>query len=95
MIKKGKNLINYNLPVGAHISVEENQKIKLGSVLAKIPRTTAKAGDITGGLPRITELLKQEIPLILLLLQKLMVSFLMVRLKEETEKLLLLQRLVI
>ena len=58
----GKKIKNYNLPVGAHISVEENQKIKLGSVLAKIPRTTAKAGDITGGLPRITELFEARNP---------------------------------
>ena len=61
-IGKGKNEKTYNLPVGAHITVEEGDKISMGSVLAKIPRSTAKTGDITGGLPRITELFEARNP---------------------------------
>jgi len=61
-IGKGKNIKTYNLPVGAHITVDEGQSLKMGSILAKIPRTTAKAGDITGGLPRITELFEARNP---------------------------------
>jgi len=61
-IGKGKNQKTYNLPVGAHIVVEQGDKLSMGSVLAKIPRTTAKAGDITGGLPRITELFEARNP---------------------------------
>ena len=59
---KGKSEKTYNLPVGAHIVVEENDKVAMGQVLAKIPRTTAKTGDITGGLPRITELFEARNP---------------------------------
>ena len=59
---KGKVLKSYSLPVGAHLIVEENQKIKTGDVLVKIPRKSAKAGDITGGLPRVTELFEARNP---------------------------------
>ena len=52
----------YNLPVGAHISVNENDKIKQGEIIAKIPRAVGRAGDITGGLPRITELFEARNP---------------------------------
>jgi DNA-directed RNA polymerase subunit beta' len=52
----------YNLPVGAHISVEEGQKIKAGHILAKIPRSAGKTRDITGGLPRVTELFEARNP---------------------------------
>ncbi len=52
----------YNLPVGAHISVEDGQKIQAGQVLAKIPRTGGKTSDITGGLPRVTELFEARNP---------------------------------
>ncbi|MBF0597518.1 DNA-directed RNA polymerase subunit beta' [Faecalibacter rhinopitheci] len=52
----------YNLPVGAHLMVNDGDKIKAGKVLVKIPRKSAKSGDITGGLPRITELLEARNP---------------------------------
>jgi DNA-directed RNA polymerase subunit beta' len=58
----GIELKQYNLPVGAHINVEDGQKIKVGDVLFKIPRATGKAGDITGGLPRVTELFEARNP---------------------------------
>ena len=51
-----------SLPVGAHLIVEKGDKIKAGDILAKIPRSTAKTGDITGGLPRITELFEARNP---------------------------------
>lgn len=52
----------YNLPVGAHLIVDNGEKIKAGKILVKIPRRSSKAGDITGGLPRITELLEARNP---------------------------------
>ncbi|MDH5608258.1 MAG: DNA-directed RNA polymerase subunit beta' [Cyclobacteriaceae bacterium] len=52
----------YNIPVGAHLAVEEGEKIKAGQVLAKIPRKTGKSRDITGGLPRVTELFEARNP---------------------------------
>lgn len=52
----------YNIPVGAHLSVAEDEKIKAGQVLAKIPRRTGKSRDITGGLPRVTELFEARNP---------------------------------
>ncbi len=60
--KDGVTLKSYNLPVGAHISVEEGQAAKMGEVLVKIPRSAGKAGDITGGLPRVTELFEARNP---------------------------------
>lgn len=60
--KDDKVLKSYNLPVGAHIIVEEGDKIKAGKTLVKIPRKSAKAGDITGGLPRVTELFEARNP---------------------------------
>ena len=62
MGKGDEVLRSYNLPVGAHIMVEDNEKIKEGKVLVKIPRKSAKAGDITGGLPRVTELFEARNP---------------------------------
>ena len=59
---KGTTLRSYNLPVGAHIMVDDGDKIKEGKVLVKIPRKSAKAGDITGGLPRVTELFEARNP---------------------------------
>tara|TARA_B100001996_G_scaffold304910_1_gene245902 strand:+ start:2989 stop:7296 length:4308 start_codon:yes stop_codon:yes gene_type:complete len=59
---KGNILRSYNLPVGAHIMVDDNQKIKQGTILVKIPRKSAKSGDITGGLPRVTELFEARNP---------------------------------
>jgi DNA-directed RNA polymerase subunit beta' len=58
----GEEQRQYNLPVGAHIVVEENSKIKAGEILIKIPRAVGKAGDITGGLPRVTELFEARNP---------------------------------
>ncbi len=52
----------YDLPVGAHISVDDKQIIKAGDILVKIPRAIGKSGDITGGLPRVTELFEARNP---------------------------------
>jgi DNA-directed RNA polymerase subunit beta' len=63
IIGKGDEVIrSYNLPVGALIQVDDNEKIKIGKILVKIPRKSAKAGDITGGLPRVTELFEARNP---------------------------------
>ena len=59
---KGEVIKTYNLPVGAHIMVNDGDKIEAGKVLVKIPRSSAKAGDITGGLPRVTELFEARNP---------------------------------
>ena len=59
---KGVVLRSYNLPVGAHLIVDDGDKIKEGKVLVKIPRKSAKSGDITGGLPRVTELFEARNP---------------------------------
>ena len=59
---KGKTLQSYNLPVGAHIMVDDGEKIEKGKILVKIPRKSAKSGDITGGLPRVTELFEARNP---------------------------------
>ncbi len=59
---KGEELKNYNLPVGANLSVEEGAEIKPGQILAKIPRKMGKIQDITGGLPRVTELFEARNP---------------------------------
>lgn len=56
------NVISSNIPVGAHISVENGQTVKAGQILVKIPRTLSKMRDITGGLPRITELFEARNP---------------------------------
>jgi len=60
--KEGHAIRSYNLPVGGHISVDNKQKVKAGMVLVKIPRAAGKAGDITGGLPRVTELFEARNP---------------------------------
>lgn len=60
--EKGEVSRIYNLPVGAHLVVEEGNKIKAGDLLIKIPRAIGKAGDITGGLPRVTELFEARNP---------------------------------
>ena len=59
---KGKEIKHYTLPVGAHIIVDEGEEIQAGKILVKIPRKSAKAGDITGGLPRVTELFEARNP---------------------------------
>jgi DNA-directed RNA polymerase subunit beta' len=60
--KKGEVLKTYNIPVGAHIVINEGAKIEPGTTLVKIPRVTGKTGDITGGLPRVTELFEARNP---------------------------------
>ncbi len=60
--KKGNVIRSYNLPVGAHLMIDNGETISLGKVLVKIPRKSAKAGDITGGLPRVTELFEARNP---------------------------------
>lgn len=59
---KGETLRSYNLPVGSHLMVDDEEKVKEGKTLVKIPRKSAKAGDITGGLPRVTELFEARNP---------------------------------
>ncbi|MHB9055363.1 MAG: DNA-directed RNA polymerase subunit beta' [Paludibacteraceae bacterium] len=58
----GNVIRTYNLPVGAHLVLNENDEIKAGQMLVKIPRAVGKAGDITGGLPRVTELFEARNP---------------------------------
>ncbi|NLI72636.1 MAG: DNA-directed RNA polymerase subunit beta' [Bacteroidales bacterium] len=60
--KDGNVLRTYNLPVGAHLVVDDGSNIKAGQMLVKIPRAVGKAGDITGGLPRVTELFEARNP---------------------------------
>ena len=58
----GEEQKQYNLPVGAHIVVKEDAHVNAGDILIKIPRAVGKAGDITGGLPRVTELFEARNP---------------------------------
>ena len=58
----GEVLGTYNFPVGGHVVVEDGQTVKTGETLVKIPRAAAKGGDITGGLPRVTELFEARNP---------------------------------
>ena len=60
--ENGMPIRTYNLPVGGHVVVEDGQLLKAGEVLVKIPRAQGKAGDITGGLPRVTELFEARNP---------------------------------
>ena len=62
MDEKKEIIKSYNIPVGAHIMVNAGQKIQTGEILVKIPRTTGRTGDITGGLPRVTELFEARNP---------------------------------
>ena len=62
MSEEGSLIRTYNLPVGGHVVVEEGQTVKPGDTLVKIPRAVGKAGDITGGLPRVTELFEARNP---------------------------------
>ena len=52
----------YTIPVGAHLAVDDSKKIKAGDILAKIPRSAGSSGDITGGLPRVTEMFEARNP---------------------------------
>ena len=60
--ESGEVIRSYNLPMGAHLMIDEGQDIKSGQVFVKIPRAVGKAGDITGGLPRVTELFEARNP---------------------------------
>lgn len=62
IIVEGKEKKSYNLPVGSHIVVEEGTDVRSGQVLVKIPRVLSKLKDITGGLPRVTELFEARNP---------------------------------
>ncbi|MBY0433160.1 MAG: DNA-directed RNA polymerase subunit beta', partial [Cyclobacteriaceae bacterium] len=63
IIVKGKpDTKSYNIPVGAHLAVDQGETIKAGQVLVKIPRAVGKSRDITGGLPRVTELFEARNP---------------------------------
>ena len=63
IIVKGKtDTKGYNIPVGAHLAVDAGEQIKAGQVLVKIPRAVGKSRDITGGLPRVTELFEARNP---------------------------------
>lgn len=60
--ENGELIRTYNFPIGGHLAIEDNQIVKAGDVLVKIPRAVGKAGDITGGLPRVTELFEARNP---------------------------------
>ena len=60
--ENGEVLKQYNLPVGAHIPVSDGSSVKVGDIIMKIPRAIGKSNDITGGLPRVTELFEARTP---------------------------------
>ena len=62
LLVEGKEIKNYNLPVGSHIITDEGEEVRAGQVLVKIPRTLRRQRDITGGLPRVTELFEARNP---------------------------------
>ena len=62
MDKNGQIVKTYALPVGAHLMLEDGEEVKAGEIFVKIPRATGGAGDITGGLPRVTELFEARNP---------------------------------
>src|SRR5215207_1747631 len=62
IIVQGKENKSYNLPTGSHIMLDESDDVKAGQVLVKIPRILGKLRDITGGLPRVTELFEARNP---------------------------------
>ena len=59
---KGEIIKSYSLPVGAHLMLDDGAELKPGQIFVKIPRATGNAGDITGGLPRVTELFEARNP---------------------------------
>ena len=61
-VKTKEILREYSLPVDSHVSVKEGDKVEAGSILVKIPRVSGRTGDITGGLPRVTELFEARNP---------------------------------
>lgn len=62
IVNYGEENKSYNIPVGAHLAVESGEKVKSGQILVKIPRSVGKTRDITGGLPRVTELFEARNP---------------------------------
>jgi len=62
LVVEGKENKSYNLPTGSHIVIEESEEVKAGQVIVKIPRIIGKLRDITGGLPRVTELFEARNP---------------------------------
>src|SRR5690606_2925985 len=62
IVEDAKDVKSYNLPVGSHIVVDETEDVRAGQVLVKIPRTLRRQRDITGGLPRVTELFEARNP---------------------------------
>ncbi|MGE5521032.1 MAG: DNA-directed RNA polymerase subunit beta', partial [Candidatus Dadabacteria bacterium] len=62
VVVEGKDRKSYNLPTGSHIVVDEGEDVKAGTVMIKIPRVLGKLRDITGGLPRVTELFEARNP---------------------------------
>lgn len=62
ILVEGKDIKSYNLPTGSHIIIEEGDEVKAGQVIVKIPRVLGKLRDITGGLPRVTELFEARNP---------------------------------
>ncbi len=60
--ENGEYIRTYNFPIGGHISVANGSEVKVGDVLIKIPRVAGGGGDITGGLPRVTELFEARNP---------------------------------
>ena len=60
--ENGESKKQYNLPVGAHVMVEDGNDVKVGDIIIKIPRAIGKSNDITGGLPRVTELFEARNP---------------------------------
>ena len=59
---KGELIYSYSIPVGSHIVLEDKSPVKMGQVIIKIPRALSKVRDITGGLPRVTELFEARNP---------------------------------
>src|SRR5689334_24913995 len=62
IVLEGKENKSYNLPTGSHIMLDEGDAVKAGQVIVKIPRVLGKLRDITGGLPRVTELFEARNP---------------------------------
>ncbi len=62
ILVEGKDIKSYNLPTGSHIILDDGDDVKAGKVLVKIPRILGKLKDITGGLPRVTELFEARNP---------------------------------
>ncbi len=62
IVNKKETLKSYNIPVGSHVIISDGDSIETGQILVKIPRISGKSGDITGGLPRVTELFEARNP---------------------------------